>query len=100
MAEDFKGDLYYIDPAGSQWKITRKIAERSDQRYWHADVMNQSDNKAHRVSASMHRLLSGIDANAKGENHDGGPQENRTKDCLHPQHPEACKYPTETRHFA
>lgn len=82
MAEDIKGDLYYIDPAGNRWKLQRKPAERHPKDwYWHADLMHQHDNKAHRVSVSMHRLLTGIDAHAWESGHDGDTQENRSRDA-------------------
>lgn len=99
MTKAFTGDLYYIDPAGYSWKITQRAsANNATQYYWHADRMH--GDKAHRVSASMHRLLIGLDE--MGESgHDGDTQtgqENTDEspsetECLHPKHPEACKYP-------
>ena len=76
MAEDIKGDVYYVDPTGRQWKIVRRPAERHRKDYyWHADLLGREVD-AHRVSVSMHRLLTGIDAIQWESDHDGGTQEN------------------------
>lgn len=70
MTKDIKGDLYYIDPKGESWKITQKVSSQNGvQWYWHADTMRGE--KHHRVSASMHRLLIGIDRFTRENGHDG-----------------------------
>lgn len=82
MSKDIRGDLYYIDPRGESWKITQQVsAQNGIQWYWHADTMRGE--KAHRVSASMHRLLIGIDRFTRENGHDGDTengQENSTEE--------------------
>lgn len=91
MSKDIRGDLYYIDPKGETWKITQKAsAQNGIQWYWHADRMRGE--QAHRVSASMHRLLVGIDRMVRENGHDGDKENGQ--ECLHPGHPKACEYPT------
>lgn len=111
--QEFTGDLYYIDREGNQWKITQRPGERNpSQHYWHADLVRGD---GHRVSASAYRLLIGIDSHKWESEHDGATKESDSEsddatdperygvglwqfhtegqNCLHPNHPEACKFP-------